>query len=262
MPLTPFQKEVTRLLAANRNPESHVAGGAVVNRDEASFRFSDDLDLFHDAASSVAVCSEADAQTLLKHGYSVEWLLRQTGFYRAAVRRGAESLKLDWCADSAFRFFPVQPDDEFGYCLHRADLATNKALALAGRVEIRDYIDILYLDSDYLGLGAIVWAACGKDEGYTPWSLLDMAKRHVRFREEDLERENLARPVTLKDLKERWIAAVARAEELFPRLPAQEIGCLYLAADGSPVTPIPGEPDAVQQVRHFGSVRGAWPRLN
>jgi hypothetical protein len=32
MPLTPFQREVVHLLAANRNPESHVAGGAVINR--------------------------------------------------------------------------------------------------------------------------------------------------------------------------------------------------------------------------------------
>ena len=181
MPLTAFQKDVARILAANRNPESHVAGGTVINRTDASLRYSNDLNLFHDVAASVAVFAEADAQELLKQGLSLEWQLRQPGLHRAQVKRGTDSLKLDWCADSAFRFFPAQADEEFGYCLHRADLAANKALALAGRAEIRDFIDILYLDSDYLSLGAIVWAACGKDEGYTPWSLLDMAKRHVRI---------------------------------------------------------------------------------
>jgi hypothetical protein len=54
MPLTLFQRAVARVLAANRNPESHVAGGAVINRGEAGLRISDDLDIFHDVAASVA----------------------------------------------------------------------------------------------------------------------------------------------------------------------------------------------------------------
>ncbi len=40
MPLTDFQKGVARLIAANRTPESHVAGGAVINRGEAGLRIS------------------------------------------------------------------------------------------------------------------------------------------------------------------------------------------------------------------------------
>jgi hypothetical protein len=261
MPLTDLQKEVAAILAANRNPGSHLAGGAVLNRADASPRYSNDLDLFHDAAESVALCAEADFQTLQARGYSLEWLLRQPGFYRAQLARGADTLKLEWCSDSAFRFFPVQPDELFGYCLHPADLATNKALALAGRAEIRDFLDILYLDTHCLSLGAIVWGACGKDEGFTPWSLLDMAKRHVRYREEDLASEHLARPLDLKELKEQWLSAVARAEELFPQMPAEEVGCVYLDAGNKPVTPVPGHPETAKLVRHFGSVRGAWPTI-
>ena len=34
MPLMDFQKAVARSIAANRKPESHVAGGAVINRGE------------------------------------------------------------------------------------------------------------------------------------------------------------------------------------------------------------------------------------
>ena len=32
MPLTTFQRDVLRLLAVNRNPESHVARSAAINR--------------------------------------------------------------------------------------------------------------------------------------------------------------------------------------------------------------------------------------
>src|SRR4029453_3041000 len=54
MPLTPFQREVARVIAANHNPESHIAGGAVINRGDSGLRISDDLDIFHDVAASVA----------------------------------------------------------------------------------------------------------------------------------------------------------------------------------------------------------------
>jgi hypothetical protein len=262
MPLTQFQKGVVRLLAAHRNPDSHLAGGAVINRADTSFRYSDDLDIFHDAAESVVTCAEADAKELRAAGYVVEWRLRQQGFFRAEVSQGEESGRLDWSHDSAFRFFPVEPDDEFGYCLHRADLAVNKALALAGRTEFRDFLDILYLDTSYLSLGAIVWGACGKDPGYTPSLLLDMANRHVCFQESDLGGEILARPFDLKDLKRQWLEARERAESLVLRLPEHELGCLYLDTENKPVTPDPDNPNFTCLRRHLGSLRGAWPKIS
>jgi len=179
------------------------------------------------------------------------------------VTRGEDQLRLDWTNDTAFRFFPVVPDEEFGYCLHQADLAVNKFLALAGRAEFRDYLDILQLDESYLSLGAVAWAACGKDTGYTPSLLLDMANRHACFRESDLRAERLARPVDLRELKKRWLAALARAESLFQRLPGEELGCLYLDAENRPVTPGPPDHDNLDNLkRHRGSVRGAWPTIS
>src|SRR5262249_44234895 len=136
--------EVVQFLAAHRNPDSHLGGGAVLDRAEDSFRYSEDLDVFHEAAESVAACADADAKTLHEAGHTVVWTLGQLGFYRAEIRRGEDRLRLDWAHDSAFRFFPVLPDELFGYCLHPADLAVNKVLALAGRIEFRDFLDTLY----------------------------------------------------------------------------------------------------------------------
>lgn len=197
MPLTPFQKQVARLLAANRNPDSHIAGGAAINRGESSLRYSDD----HDAAESVAVYAERDGTNLREAGYSVDWRLRQPGFYRALVTQADNQVRLDWTTDSAFRFCPVLPDEDFGYVLHPADLATNKVLAVAGRVEFRDFLDLLYLDTSYLSLGALVWAACGKDAGYTPDLLLDQMNRHARYQESAIKDEILARPIQLTEMK-------------------------------------------------------------
>ena len=70
MPLTDFQKGIARLIAANRTPESHVAGGAVINRGETGLRISDDLDVFHDVTEG---CS-GDHRTRLVSRDSVEGL--------------------------------------------------------------------------------------------------------------------------------------------------------------------------------------------
>lgn len=143
MPLTDFQRAVARTIAANRTPESHVVGGAVLNRGQSGLRVSDDIDIVHDwvtvaqrAPEVVVADAEADVNLLRQAGYSVEWRVHQEGFCRALVSRGNEHVRLDWATDASFRFFPAQKDDDFGYCLHRADLAVNKLLALVGRSEM------------------------------------------------------------------------------------------------------------------------------
>ncbi len=156
----------------------------------------------------------------------------------------------------------MRQDEDFGYCLHQADLATNKVLALAGRSEIRNFLDILQFDQDYLSLGAIMWAACGKDAGFTPGLLLDQTNRHSRYQESDLKGENLARPVDLRELKGQWLAARERAESLFEHLPAEDLGCLYLDQQSRPVTPDPSNADFARLTRHKGSIRGAWPKIS
>jgi hypothetical protein len=50
MPLTAFQRDVCRLIAANRvkSGESYVAGGVALNELTSASRHSQDIDLFHD----------------------------------------------------------------------------------------------------------------------------------------------------------------------------------------------------------------------
>lgn len=249
------------MLAAGRSPESYLAGATVLHRSDASPRFSQDLGFFHDVADSVARCAEADAATLLAARLEFAWLLRTPTFYRGVVSADGERLKLEWAQDSAFRFFPVQADDFCGYRLHDADAAVNKVLALAGREEVRDYVDILHLHGSCLSLGALAWAACGKDPGYSPAFLLDHAGRHVGYSQDQLDRLQLRASLSVGDLKRQWLAAVAEASRLIESLPADELGCLYLASGGAPVTPDPTSAEFRGLRRHFGSIRGAWPLI-
>ncbi len=259
MPVSELQARVLREIAANRSPDSYLAGATLLHRADDSPRFSQDLDLFHDLEEAVAVCAETDARTLRRAGYSLTWALQTPTFYRAVVEVSRQSLKLEWAHDSAFRFFPVERDAFCGYRLHAADAAVNKMLAMAGRVEVRDFVDVLHLDAGYLSLGALAWAACGKDPGFTPDFLLDHAAAHTAYRPADLARLHLRMPIELPTMKRQWLEALDRARALVNRLPDQDVGCLYLDEAGSPTNPDPTSDRFQTLERHLGSVGGAWP---
>lgn len=261
MPISEIQNIILRKLAQNRDPSSFLAGATVLHRDKNSPRYSQDIDFFQDIAARVAECAEKDAITLQDAGFGFRWLLRTPAFFRALLEHEGQNLRIEWAHDSVFRFFPIQRDDICGYRLHDTDAATNKILALVGRSEIRDYIDVIHLHSTQLALGALIWAACGKDPGYTPELLLSQCQRHSKYTQDDLDRLQLKKPLDITHLKRVWLEAVDSAKELILALPNDEIGCLYLDASGKTVTPDPASSDFPRMTRHWGSLGGAWPTV-
>ena len=123
MPLYKVQIEILRLLAANRGPDSYIAGAAALNRDAP--RYSADIDLFHGREERVASAAAAAAESLEAAGYNIRWIRRLPTIYTAEVSAPSGSTRLEWIVDAEFRFFPVKRDETFGYVLHPVDLATN-----------------------------------------------------------------------------------------------------------------------------------------
>ena len=262
MPLGDFEGCVLRTIAANRNPDSFLGGGTVLHATAESPRYSQDLDIFHDAPDALARAVEFDCATLRAAGFAVDLVGRAApSFQRAIVTRGNEQTKVEWVQDSAFRFFAVQPDLQLGWRLNFWDAATNKVLAMAGRQKLRDFLDCLYLHQRYLHLGALVWAAAGKDPGLTPEFILDWALRGNQFRPEDLAEVRLGKPIDLVETKQAWVIAVREARELVSQLPAAELGCLYLGSDGQPRVPDPRGAEFAHLQRHFGSLGGVVAQI-
>jgi hypothetical protein len=262
MPLGAIERELLRVLAVNRNPDSYVAGATVLNQHPASPRTSKDVDVFHDTIESVAQSADRDIATLRTTGFEViETGRRHETFCRAVVRRGGKQTKIEWAFDSAFRFFPVEQDTELGWRLNFWDVAVNKILALAGRSEVRDLVDVLHLHRRHLHLGALAWAGTGKDPGLSPEAIIRWGGRQAVYRPEDLADLTLSEPVTLPQLKESWLEASSAALELIAGLPLGEVGCLYLDRAGRPVCPNPATTEFPKLTRHFGSIKGAWPRI-
>jgi len=103
--------------------------GVAINRASTSLRLSSDVGFFQDTDEAVTASATSDIETFRNDGCAVQVLLDRPSFWRVVVRRGDQSLKLEWVRDTAFRFYRVVVDAILGYRLHDADLAVNKCLA-------------------------------------------------------------------------------------------------------------------------------------
>jgi hypothetical protein len=254
VPLSSFQSRVLKLLAAHRNPESDVAGAAPLAR--SGPRFSYDIGLFHDRELAMQAAVEADAAALIQSGFQIEWTRRFPAIFSAVVRDGEDGTVLEWVVDSAYRFFPALRDELFGYVLHPADIATNKALAAAGRREPRDIVDLLDIHERYLPLGSVVWAASAKDPGLSPEGIIAEIRRNARYQQADYDRVMSEAPIEAAATAVALRTALDAADEFVRTMPAGKEGLLFLR-DGQPVLPDPAALESYTE--HGGQVRGHWP---
>lgn len=262
VPLTDFQRTLLAELANTWAGESYLAGGAALHFAPNSTRFSNDLDFFHDSVKRVAAAFNDNRARLEAAGYAVTVEISQPGFVRAIVALGERSTRVDWAHDSAWRFMPLVRDPLGGWLLHPVDLAINKVLALVGRDEPRDFVDILFINARVLPLGAVCWAAAGKDPGFTPLSLLELLKRRGRYRPEEFARLDLAEPFDLIAAKTDWLAALDAAEAFIRSRPPDEIGCLYWSTEaGAFAMPTADARASASLTPHFGTPGGVLPQV-
>lgn len=266
MALTRLQRDVCQALAARRRTggASYVAGGAALGEATGSSRLSRDVDVFHDAVAAVAGSSAADLRTLEDLQFDCRVVREYRGFVEAVVARGGEEVLIQWAADSAYRFFPLVEHDDFGLTLHPFDLATNKVLALVGRLEVRDWLDVLDAHRLIQPLGLMTWAACGKDPGFSPRTILAQAARSARYTQCEIDTLDFRGPTPdAGELSRAWHSALDDARDWVDRLPAEHVGRAVLDHKGDPFTGGPRDlADAVAagHVRfHEGRVGGALP---
>jgi hypothetical protein len=268
MALTTIQRHVCRLLAEDRrrSGESYVAGGVALAVALRTGRVSRDLDLFHDTEEAVARSWDRDRAILEEAGFRVRALRERPAYVEAEVAGDRDILLVEWTRDSAFRFFPLVEHDALGLALHPFDLATNKVLALVGRLEVRDWIDVIACHEGMQPLGYLAWAACGKDPGFTPSGILAQARRSSRYTDADVS--SLAfdgvRP-TASDLSRRWHSALEAAVRIVGAIPAEHVGEAVLTSTGDLFT---GTVHALDEALRLGNVEfhrgrigGAWPQI-
>jgi hypothetical protein len=163
---------------------------------------------------------------------------------------------MEWVVDSDYRFFPARRDDLLGFVLDPVDLAMNKALAAAGRREVRDIVDLVNFHEKVLPLGAIVWAAVDKSPGFTPEGLIAEIRRNSHYPAADWKALVTAEPLDPALVLARLRGALDEAEAFVSRMPTAKAGLLFLE-NGKAVQPDPDHLDRYQT--HAGQRRGHWP---
>ena len=268
MGLTAFQRHICRLVAESRiaSGESYVAGGAALNELMGTPRVSADVDLFHDTASALEASWRGDKALLERHGFSVRVVRERPSFVEAEVSSSVDAVLLQWVRDSAYRFFPLVEHAEFGLTLHPIDLATNKVLALVGRLEVRDWVDVIECDARLQPLGYLAWAACSKDPGFSPASIVEHAAQNGRYSADEVGTLAFAGPAPdAAELASRWHAILSEARATIRALPPEEVGKCVLDRDGRLFRGHSSTllaPSARSELMfHAGAIRGALPQL-
>lgn len=201
------------------------------------------------------------------HGYEIRSIHERPGYVEAVVAKGQDSVLMQWTRDSAFRFFPLVCSEEFGLVLHPFDLATNKVLALAGRLEIRDWIDLITCHERIQPLGYLAWAACGKDPGFSPLTILEQADRSGHYTTVELDGLSFeGPPPDLANLLRKWRLMLQEAREMIAVLPPAQAGTCVLQRRGDlyrgDLLQLRRDLVADDLIFHSGKIRGAYPQLS
>lgn len=176
--------------------------------------------------------------------------------WEAELEGLGDRMRLEWVHDSAFRFFPPQRDELFGYVLHPADLATNKASAAADRREPRDIVDLVTVHENILPPGAVICAAVGRFPGQSPEEMLADITRHSRFTAEEFRVLATEQSIDVPDLHRCIRRMIEDAERFISRIPTDAVGVLFFE-NGRPVQPDLEALNAYQ--RAAGAPGGVWP---
>lgn len=266
MAITNLQRAICRIIAANRvnSGESYMAGGVALNYMIQAPRTSRDIDLFHDTQQALLASWDNDRALLSAHGFRVEVLRERPAFVEAVISKDDERILMQWSCDSAFRFFPLVQHDDLGLTLHPFDLATNKVLALVGRLEARDWVDLIYCHDRIQKTGYLMWAACGKDPGFSPAFILSEARKSGHYTPAELDTLSFeGPPPDCQALSRSWRAMLEEAQAIMELLPPERAGCCVLAEDNRLFQ---GGVDALRealrrrQLRfHAGRIKGAFP---
>ena len=180
--LTPLQEHVASIVAGLAEAEGFaLAGGAALIARGEIQRETRDLDFFGLAPDDVDRLVPAVDRALQEAGLVVRHVQMSPGFARLIVESGDDSTELDLGADA--RLFPVEPRRP-APTLSGEELAVDKVLAVFGRAEARDFVDLAAVEARY-GLDRLFELAAEKDHGFAREMFAEMAGRFSRLRPEE-----------------------------------------------------------------------------
>ncbi len=178
MGLSPLQLQVAQAFFAL--PESSgfvLGGGGALIVQELVDRTTADLDLFSADRAAIVVAADALRAALVADGLVCEEVRHHAGFVRLEVREAGQRTEVDLGVDPSWRA-PVAT--AAGTTRSSEELAVDKLLALFGRAEARDFVDVFALARRH-GIDQMLAWAPEKDAGFSPYRLAEGLGRMVQL---------------------------------------------------------------------------------
>jgi hypothetical protein len=198
--LSPLQEQVAAIIGGLEEAEGFaLAGGAALIVRGDVLRETRDLDFFGLTPAAVDRLVPAVDHALRSAGLTVRRIQDNPGFARLVVESDDDRTEVDLGADA--RLFPAEPG-RLATTLSGEELAVDKVLAVFGRAEARDFVDLMAIEPRY-GLARLFELAAEKDRGFTPGMFADMLARFDRLRQEEFGLDDTGRDALRREV-ERW----------------------------------------------------------
>ena len=203
--LTNLQKKI--LLHFSELPDAeafYLTGGTALSAFFLKHRRSNDLDFFTNVEELILPLSRKIEASLIKEGFKAERLRGFHSFVELSVSSGNDSTVVHFALDSPFRFEQPSNIEEIpGLKVDsHIDMATNKLLALFGRAELRDFLDIYFLVKDRYTKNELIEKSAQKDPGFDLYWLGVAMERINNFSDDSPDLHLLTRPCKMNELKE------------------------------------------------------------
>ena len=182
--LTPLQRHVALTVAGLPEAEGFaLAGGAALILRGIVARTTRDLDFFGADGDAVERLVPVVEAAIRGEGLAVSTVRRAHGFARLEIASGDAVTELDLAADA--RLFPADVDTTVPM-LSELELAVDKVLAVFGRAEARDFVDLAALVARH-DMETLLGLAHKKDGGFDRALFVEMLHRFDRLRSEEFD---------------------------------------------------------------------------
>jgi predicted nucleotidyltransferase component of viral defense system len=180
--LTPLQEQIAQIIGGVlEGSDFALAGGAAIISQGLVDRRTRDLDFFGSSSPVLTERLQLIIDSLVREGFQVEIDQQNERFVRLDVRGLGEETEVDFGID--FRLFPPH-QGAHSLVLSSRELAVDKVLAVFGRAESRDFVDLAAL-TRLFDIEELFAEAVRKDQGFNLAVFAEMTFRinHLPRRE-------------------------------------------------------------------------------
>jgi hypothetical protein len=213
--LTPFQKKILKAFTdIEESTAFYLTGGTALSVFYLAHRLSEDFDLFTSDEPLISIVARKFTSKLKTLGIQVQEIRNFSSFWEAIASEGDESFKIQLAYDSPFVLEqPIEKDD---LRIHSfADIAAGKLLALFGRAEERDFIDVYFIvKNGGISLERLIELAKTKDPGLDEYYLAIAFAQSEKLPDDAAQlKVNLLSPIDPKEVKAFFSAQAVRLLE-------------------------------------------------